>query len=211
MEDCLRGLAARGFKPKVVADVGAAEGSWTRHAMQFWPKASYFLFEPLEERKAELTELAKAHSGIRFFPVAVGRSKARLSLGVTSDLYGSSLAYSGESSRMVAVEALDAMVSDGRISAAQFLKIDVQGFEFEVLGGAEQFLTGVEVAIIETYFFRFAPMMSLLHEMIAYMTERGFRPYELFDQLRRPYDGAVGQCDVCFVRVNSPLLGVDRW
>jgi hypothetical protein len=121
------------------------------------------------------------------------------------------LAYSGQSSRMVPIESLDMLVSAEQLFPSQLLKIDVQGFEFEVLAGAEKFLKAVEVAIIETYFFRFAPMMSLVHEMIAYMVARGFRPYELVDQLRRPYDGAPGQCDICFVRATSPLLSVERW
>ena len=211
MDDCLRGLSLRGFAPRAVADIGAAEGSWTRHAMQYWPDASYFLFEPLEERDKQLAELARTHRRIQIFKMALGRSKAELTMGVTDDLYGSSLAYAGRSSRIVPVESLDTLLAEGRISAAEFLKIDVQGFEFEVLGGAERFLSGVEVAVIETYFFRFAPMMSLLHEMIAYMVARGFRPYELVDQLRRPYDGAAGQCDVCFVRNNSSLLAVGQW
>ena len=45
----------------------------------------------------------------------------------------------------------------------------------------------------------------------AWMVEQGFIPYEIVDILRRPLDGAMGQCDILFGRVGHPLLADNRW
>jgi hypothetical protein len=43
------------------------------------------------------------------------------------------------------------------------------------------------------------------------MRDQGFRPYEVVDVLRRPYDGAMGQCDLLFVRENHWLVSSNLW
>jgi hypothetical protein len=53
MDATLSGLKQRGYVPRVVYDVGAADGSWTRQAMTYWPDSTYVCFEPLAERKKE--------------------------------------------------------------------------------------------------------------------------------------------------------------
>ena len=53
--------------------------------------------------------------------------------------------------------------------------------------------------------------MRTLDQTIAFMSEHGFIPYEFVDFLRRPLDGAMGQCDILFVRSGHPLVGDRRW
>ena len=51
------GTLSRGYVPDVVFDIGAADGSWTRQALQIWPDSHYVCFEPLTERRATLAAL----------------------------------------------------------------------------------------------------------------------------------------------------------
>jgi hypothetical protein len=46
----------RGFLPKTIIDVGAAEGAWTLDTLKIWPSANFLLLEPLEERKKSFTK-----------------------------------------------------------------------------------------------------------------------------------------------------------
>jgi FkbM family methyltransferase len=212
MESCLRGLHSRGFSPKHVIDIGASHGPWTSAASGLWPNARYTLFEPLAEHAAALDSLSNANPNITWFPCALGSSKSRMPISIYPDhLDAASLTYGGPASRDIAVERLDDYLADGRIQPAQLMKIDVQGFESEVLAGANNALTGVEVAIFETYFFRFAPRMTLFHELVAFMARSNFRVYEVLDPLRRPYDQAIGQCDICFVREGHDLVASSAW
>lgn len=211
METCLNGLKVRGLTPRCIFDVGAADGQWTRMARTFWPDSRYVLFEPLEERAADLDRLTNEVATISWHNCGLGRASSRLDLSISSNLYESSFAYGGESCRKVAVQSLDALLAAGAVPQGDFMKIDVQGFELEVLAGAERFIRDVQVIIMETYYHRFAPGMSLVHEAVGLMHQKGFQVYEVFDQLRRPYDNAIGQCDICFVREDHDLLKCRSW
>lgn len=211
MDTCLAGLAARGLLPRCIFDVGAADGQWTRLARSLWPAANFVLFEPLAERASELDRLSGESPLIAWHNCGLGRARTRLDLSISSDLFISSFAYGGTSSRQVAVESLDELLAEGKIPQGDFLKIDVQGFELEVLAGAAVFIQKVQVVIMETYYHRFAPQMSLVHEAVGLMHQKGFRVYEVLDQLRRPHDNAIGQCDICFVREGHDLLNSTSW
>ena len=212
MRSCLQGLHARGFRPEHIVDVGASVGSWSILALAHWPTARYSLFEPLVEHTELLEKLRQGCPNVSWFPYALGSQKGELSLSIYPDqLDAASLAYAGPGSRRIPVETLDGLVAAGQIPPAELLKIDVQGFEREVLRGGGQFLQGVAVAIIETYFFHFAPGMTLFHELVAIMHGHGFRVYEVIDPIARPCDGAVAQCDICFVREGHPLVASNAW
>ncbi len=211
MDTCLAGLAARGLTPRCIHDVGAADGQWTRLARSFWPASRYVLFEPLAERAAELDRLTGEFPLVSWHNCGLGSARSKLDLSISSDLFISSFAYGGTSSRQVAVESLDVLLAEGKIPQGDFLKIDVQGFELEVLSGATNFVRGVQVVIMETYYHRFAPRMSLVHEAVGLMHQKGFRVYEILDQLRRPHDNAIGQCDICFVREDHDLFKCTSW
>lgn len=212
MHVTLMGLRDRGYVPDVVFDIGAADGSWTRQALQIWPDSRYVCFEPLTERRAALAALvADQPEHVVLQPFGVGDTDCELSLGVTDFLWDSSFAYSGSSARNVAVYKLDSLFVQGLIPRPSFVKIDVQGFERRVIDGGENVLSGTDFVLMECSFFAFCNEMHTLDQTIAFMSEYGFIPYEFVDFLRRPLDGAMGQCDILFVRSGHPLVSDRRW
>jgi FkbM family methyltransferase len=209
---CLQGLRRRGYSPQTVLDVGAAEGLWALEVLRTFPAAELFLVEALEERRPALEALRRNHPNLDYEIIGVGPRSAVLSMGITTALDASSFAYVGTAgTRDVAVRPLDSLLESGRFRQPCLLKLDVQGFELQVLDGAQTVLAGCDLAILELNFFRFSPAMPLLHEAIDYMVKRGFRPYEIVDVLRRPLDGAMGQCDLLFCREGHPLLADSAW
>ena len=208
---CLQGLAKRGFIPEYVLDIGAAMGQWTLMAMQEWPQSRYFLLEPLAERRAQLEQLSSLHPNVSFALAAAGSTSGYLPMGVLPDqLDGSSFLY-GEERRLVRVTRIDDLLASGQIEQCQFMKLDVQGYELEVLRGAEQTMRHCPLILLELQFFRFTSDMQLLHESIAWMAEHHFHPYEIADVLRRPYDGAMGQCDILFAQEGCWLTANPTW
>jgi FkbM family methyltransferase len=212
MEVALAGLRDRGYAPEVVYDVGASDGSWTRLALSIWPEARVVCFEPLAERHRALEALAAEHPGrISVQPFGIADTEGALSLGVSDSLWESSFAYPGPTQRTIAVHRLDTLLDEGAIPPASFVKIDVQGFELRVIAGGPKALRDADFILAECSFFSFCEEMRTLDETIAFMSARGFVPYEFADFLRRPLDGAMGQCDILFARRTHRLRSDPRW
>jgi len=53
--------------------------------------------------------------------------------------------------------------------------------------------------------------MRFLDETIAHCSRLGLVPYEFVDLLRRPLDGAMGQCDILFIQKGHALVSDHRW
>ena len=211
MAATLNGLAQRGYTPEVVYDIGAADGGWTRQALDYWPDSTYVCFEPLAERQKDLDALQSSRPNQIFFKACgVGDADGELSIGVSDFLWDSSFAYSGSSSRAVPVRRLDSLIVTG-MPLPSFIKIDVQGFEKRVLDGGQRAMCHADFILMECQFFPFCDDMSTLDETIGYMSARGFIPYEFVDYIRRPLDGAMGQCDILFVQKKHQLISNTRW
>lgn len=213
MERALRGLAERGYQPEVIYDVGAAEGAWTRLAARVWPKAKFVCIEPLEERDAALKQLAADLPGrVQSLRIGLGSQDSELTMGVAEGLWASSFAYGGEAARTLPVRRLDGLVESGTLPLPSFLKLDVQGFELQVLEGARaKALANTDFILMECQFFAFCDDMRTLDLTIAHMSELGYVPYEFVEFLRRPLDGAMGQCDLVFARRGHPMISDKRW
>jgi hypothetical protein len=95
-------------------------------------------------------------------------------------------------------------ILEGRPSV-DLLKIDAQGYELEILAGADKILPNVKAVILETSLIEVNEGCPLLHEVISSMHERGFVAYDVLELHRRPLDGALFQADVFFLRQDSEL------
>lgn len=212
MDQALRGLAQRGFRPAVVFDIGAADGGWTLNALRHWPDAQVVCFEPLPERQSALKKIERQSRGqITLMQCGLGDFDGELEMGVTDDLWASSFAYAGCSTLRLPVQRLDTLLEQQLVPKPNLIKVDVQGYEKRVLVGGEQSFGCAEAVILECQFLPFCSEMRTLDETIGDMSERGFIPYEFVDFLRRPLDNAMGQCDLLFVRREHQLVSDHRW
>jgi hypothetical protein len=85
------------------------------------------------------------------------------------------------------------------------LKLDVQGFELEVLTGATETLKRTEVVLTEVSLMEYNKGQPLMHEVVAWLAERDFLPFDICGGLRRSSDAALFQTDMIFVRRDSSL------
>jgi FkbM family methyltransferase len=218
MEPFLEFVRDRGFRPRLVVDVGANRGAWTRMARRVFPEARFLLFEPQPEMRNPLDALCREDSNVEWFEVACGsREETRLQT-IWPDLEGSSfLPYSdaeriarGEQ-RPVRLRPLDDLLLERGASIPDLVKLDIQGFELEALRGATSLFGHTELFVVETSLFEFLPRLPLLREVIDFMAERGYEVYDLAGRIRRPVDGALGQLDVAFAKRRGRFRPDDRW
>lgn len=212
MNVALAGLKQRGYLPKVIYDIGAADGAWARLALNVFPEVHIVCFEPLAERVPILKKLEFASKGlVRFLNLGVGDTDGELQIGVTESLFDSSFAYGASKSRTVPVRTLETLLHTECIELPSFIKIDVQGFEKRVIDGGPSVFAHADLVLMECQFLPFCGDMRTLDQTIAHMSSIGFIPYEFVDLLRRPLDGAMGQCDILFIKRNHPLVSDLRW
>jgi FkbM family methyltransferase len=215
MEAALRHLAAKGFRPRAVLDVGAAQGWWSRRAAVHFPQAEFTLVDPLTENEPSLAALCEGATPFRYLRAALGDVPGERVMNVTGDLDGSSLlSWPGEDparQRRVPVLTIDGLLAEGVMPPPQLVKIDVQGAELAVLRGGERLRGSCEVVIVEVNLFKFMPECPRVHEVIAHMAARDFFLFDLAGALRRPLDDDLGQLDLVFVAADSAMVASNRW
>lgn len=214
----LEDLAARGWRPGEVLDVGANRAQWSRLVAAIFTGARFTLVEPQAEMRADLAAFCSAHPGSRHIEAGAAAAMGERVLTLWDDLEGSSCLPTPEAAlessgkqRRIPVITLDSLVEQSGGRVPELVKLDVQGFELEVLKGAGSLLGRTEMFVLETSLFRFLPGQPLFHEVVGFMAERGYLVYDFPGFLRRPLDGALGQVDVAFVRQGATLRGGDGW
>jgi FkbM family methyltransferase len=206
----LEHMAGLGFQPQTIVDVGAAEGAWSRMAAGIWPNARLIGFEPNQANEAKLERTRRELPQFAYHLCFLGAETGRVTYadrGTQTSLYTTH----AEGKNDAEMRTLDACFEAGFFPQPQLLKLDVQGYELEVLEGGQRVLSGCEAVLAEVSFFRFHPQMPTADDVIAYLKVRGFVVYDTMSLLRLPEDDALGQMDFMFLRSDHRLRGKRVW
>jgi len=213
-EHSLRRMKRIGFEPHRVIDVGAYAGDWTRICKRVFPQAQVLMIEPQVSKVPELNSVASELTNIEVRTVLLGANE-KASVPFFEAATASSVLRESEkaeaSSSSLPMTTLDALIDGGSFDKPDFIKLDVQGYELEVLKGGERAMLSAEVVLMEVNLLGIYHGVPLFDEGVQFMAERGFRVYDICTFYRRPYDGALWQVDVIFVRNSSKLLSSKRW
>lgn len=203
--------ALLGQEFRTVVDVGANRGQFALAARQFCPVARVYSFEPLPgpadtyrslflgDGHAVLREAAIApDSGIRSMHVSARDDSSSLLpiQGRQLDIFPETREVSSIS---VQVAPLDTFLRSTEIIGPALLKIDVQGFEYEVLCGSESLLSAFDAVYCECSFVELYSGQKLVPEVIEWLASRGFVLSGVFNT---HYDeaGLAIQADFLFQR-----------
>ena len=208
-------LAGVGFAPNRIFDVGAHRGDFAALCAARWPGAEMACFEVLEPQLKLLYQRFGKQKSIRIFAALAGaQSRSQVDFNI-NDTASSVLVDSSEKTYpvraypMVTIDEVVAKHYGGR--GPDFLKIDVQGYELEVLNGAESSLSALRVILVETNLIDIYKDVPLLAELMEWMNSRGWTPYDVCGLTRRPLDRALWQADFVFVPSASSLRANKRW
>jgi hypothetical protein len=97
------------------------------------------------------------------------------------------------------VRRLDDVLTEPGPARPCLLKIDVQGYELEVLRGGEETLRSVDEVFVECSFVELYTGQALAGELIAYLCSKGFRLTGIFG-VKRDLAGRCLQADALFQR-----------
>lgn len=95
------------------------------------------------------------------------------------------------------------------------LKLDVQGYELEVLKGSSQALRAADVVLMEASLVPINDGCPLIGEVMSFMYDHRFRVFDFCSQIRRA-DGVLWQTDLLFLKAGSgitpdPRLTHENW
>jgi FkbM family methyltransferase len=202
----LRHMKSLGFNPTVIFDIGAATGDWARLAASIWPAANIVGFEPNAHTVESLEQTKRELPRFDYFRGFLGASKQVVRYENKS--YVTSLLDTPKTDAKLdeaEMSRLDDLISDQKLAPPQFMKLDVQGYELEVLKGAEKAMQACDAILMEVSFSRFFPGMPTADEVIDFMRERGFIWYDVMGILRSGLDDSLAQMDFMFLRADHPL------
>jgi FkbM family methyltransferase len=176
----------RGSPPRVIHDIGANVGTWTCLAKSIYPGAAVEAFEPLEAHAPGFRRWTAPWRDVRLHAVALGPREGTVAIEVTDFSDASSVLPLTEAGRKafgiapagrreVPMATLDGLVAAGAVLAPDLIKLDVQGYELEVLRGGNRSLAAARAVICEVSFRAFYERQALFPEVLSYLAERGFR------------------------------------
>lgn len=208
-EPMLRTLSPCGVL--TVLDVGANVGQFTLVARRVFPKARVIAFEPLA---AECERFLSVHAGdsqVKLVRAALGPERGEFAMHVAGARDSSSLLPitanqaqlfpgTGETHReSVQVLPLAEAVGDEELADPMLLKIDVQGFELQVLEACASVLSRVEFVYVECSFVELYAGQAMAGEVVAWLQKGGFALTGIGSLTQGP-SGVSVQADFLFRR-----------
>jgi FkbM family methyltransferase len=204
--------ARQGFSPQVILDVGANHGGWSREVASVFSSARFYMIEPQEEMQPFLEDFCSQREGSKWFLGGAGAEPGYRDLTIWEDFQGSAfLSPSVEAmvpdmkQRRVPIMTIDSLINRQDMYIPDLVKIDVQGYEIEVLQGGMRCLGETEMFIIETSLYHPLGHRPSFYRVVELMEAYGYKIWDLAD-LKYRENGTLAQIDVCFLRKQGPLM-----
>lgn len=208
------GLAKQGVLPRTVLDVGANVGQFAVASAKIFPNVQVYSFEPVPECAIKLRKNVSALGNVTVYPFALGECEGEATFHVNSYSLSSSLLPLAQAHHeafpeareintiTVKVSTLDQVFADAEFQPPVLLKLDVQGYEAQVLRGGVNLLKRVDYAVVEA---SFKPMYEgelLFMDVIRIMEEQQFRFERPVGWCVAPKTGEIIQTDCLFVQAD---------
>ena len=198
---------------KTILDIGANEGQFAEKISAILPEASLICFEPLPEPFEKLKNKFAGKPGFSCLEIALGEREGRQKIFRNEYSPSSSILTMKsthkeafefarkEFSEEISIRRLDSVAKQIKIEAPYLVKIDVQGYERQVIDGGIDIIRSASIIIIETSFVELYEKSPLFGNIYDKMTSLGFRYTGSFEQLPRPSDGKILQQDAIFQKL----------
>jgi len=198
----------------VVLDVGANTGQFAQQLRDAGFPGRIVSFEPSAAAHTILKEHARRDANWIVAPrMALGDRDGTIALHLAGNSVSSSVlamlpshTSAAPESRYVGSETVDLRTLDSVSTELTsdteriFLKLDVQGFEYEVLQGAEQFLRRIAGLQLELSLVPLYDGEHLFHPMLHDLEERGYEMWSVVPGFVDPDTGRLLQLDAIFFR-----------
>jgi FkbM family methyltransferase len=206
----LQNIKRLGFTPSFVVDIGAYEGYWTRDFLEVFPDTKILMLEAQSSKAPKLQSVCNEFSNTQYHIALLSPEDGKEFSFFESETASHVTADVSLGTKKINGESLDMILERKGLPFPEFLKLDVQGFELEVLKGGAKSLAHAEFCLMEVSLLDL-DSTPLILELMNYMDSKGFQAYDICQFMRRPYDRALYQIDLLFIRKTSKLIAERRW
>lgn len=205
-------LARQGIIPKTIIDVGANVGQFTVACAKIFQGVSIHSFEPLPGCVPQLRRNVDGLDGVHVYPLALGEASGEVTMRVNSHSHSSSVLALGNRHKKafpdareidavkVNMSTLDLVMKPIPLERPVLLKLDVQGYEPQVLAGATETLDRVDYVLLEASFRPLYEGEKTFTEIARSMEQRGFAFLRPAGWLADPRSGEILQMDALFAK-----------
>jgi hypothetical protein len=196
-------LIKKYINPKNILDIGAHIGEFNQYSRFYFPN-SYIL--SIEGNKD--CEISLKNKNINYLICLLGNENKKVifyknknNLICTGSSIYKELSYHYDEENVIKEElelkTLDSIFVENNINIDfDFIKIDTQGSEIDILKGAKNSLKNTKCILLEVSYKPYNEKAPLEHEVINYMKSIGFTVAEELDG-----NPNIGQRDLLFIRI----------
>lgn len=211
-EDSLLRLKKLGYTPASCLDIGAYTGQWTVGFKKIFPNCAMLMIEGQLEKEPLLAAVKTQLKNVDYEIALLGAKEQPVSFNIYETASSVLTEHNQTNARVEqrTLQTLDAITAK-RAVMPDFIKIDTQGYELEILKGGENTLANAAFVLLEVSFLDIYLNCPLAADVISYMNARGFVIYDICTLMKRPLDKALYQADVLFARADSVFREDKRW
>jgi FkbM family methyltransferase len=203
------------LKFETIVDIGANRGQFALAARQYCPDAMVIAFEPLIEPAALFRKVFHGDEAVSLHNVAISEEEGNLKMHVSKRDDSSSLLSIGQAQKDLypgteEVSTLDInagplrkYLAASEIKGKALLKIDVQGYEYQVLIGCHNLINKFSYVYCEASFLELYQNQKLAKDVIRWMETQGFFLVGAYNFSYSKKTGQAVQADLLFKRQYS--------
>lgn len=200
-------LQQKGFEPRVIYDIGAFRGEWSKEMYRLFPKSEFFLFEANKNNEPYLKK-----QPFPYFIELLG-NEHKTAIFYSRDWTGDSVYkentrfYDDRSTRRIELQMtpLTSVVEGNGIPLPDLVKIDAQGAENIIVQGGEPTVRHAEVIILETKILEYNEKSPLIYETLDLMHSLGYQMSDIIEHHYLPSQ-ELNEIDILFIRNESKLI-----
>lgn len=201
-----------------ILDIGANTGQFAAHARVAFPMATIISFEPIEACFVELKRRFAGDENFHAYNCAIGRSNRQTTFYSNDYAPSSSMLQIADrhvthypktahtTATTIEEKMFEEVVNLSSLSKPCLIKIDVQGYELEVIRNNANMLKLADAVIIETSFEKLYKSQPLFDEVYQFMLKLGFVYGGSYDQLYAPRTHQIIQADAIFYKTSDADL-----
>jgi FkbM family methyltransferase len=201
----------KGLPVNVIYDIGANNGSWSKlNKTGILENTEFILFEANKQHYDSL-----CGTGFKFFNTVLSSPEKksvtffhRNSAGTGDSYYKEkSVLYQNDIGETHECRTLDSIIEEHNLPLPDFIKIDTQGSELDILSGAKTAIQNASFILTECPIIEYNEGAPNIHEYLTFMKENNFVPVYLVEG--HMMDNILVQIDIVFIKreVKERYLG----